>query len=53
VPGTGTWDNYKSGNFGEVQLPAGRYTVTFRSAGKIKGSLIDLQELRLAPASRK
>jgi putative membrane-bound dehydrogenase-like protein len=53
VPGTGTWDNYKSGNFGEVQLPAGRYAVTFRSAGKIKGSLIDLQELRLAPASRK
>jgi putative heme-binding domain-containing protein len=53
VPGTGTWDNYKSGNFGEIQLPAGRHTVIFRSAGKIKGSLIDLQELRFAPASRK
>lgn len=53
IPGTGTWDNYKTQNIGEVTLPAGRHTVTLRSAGKIKGSLLDLKELRLAPASRK
>jgi putative membrane-bound dehydrogenase-like protein len=53
VPGTGTWDNYKTSNFGEVTLPAGRHTVTLRSAGKIKGSLLDLKEVRLAPAKQK
>jgi len=31
---------------------AGKHTVTFRSAGKIKGALLDLKELRLAPAAR-
>src|SRR5207245_160755 len=49
VPGTGTWDNYKTANFGEVTLPAGRHTVVLRSAGKIKGSLFDLRQLILAP----
>jgi putative membrane-bound dehydrogenase-like protein len=53
VPGTGTWDNYKTANFGEVTLPAGRHTVTLRSAGRIKGALLDLKELRLAPVTRK
>ena len=53
VLGTGTWDNYQTATIGQVKLPAGRYTVTLRSAGKIKGSLIDLKELRLAPATRK
>jgi putative membrane-bound dehydrogenase-like protein len=53
VLGTGTWDNYQTATIGQVKLPAGRYTVTFRSAGKIKGSLIDLKELRLAPTPRK
>lgn len=52
VQGTGTWDDYKSATLGEVNLPAGRHTVAFRSAGKIKGALIDLKELRLAPARR-
>jgi putative heme-binding domain-containing protein len=52
VQGTETWDDYKSATIGEVNLPAGRHTVTFRSAGKIKGALIDLKELRLAPARR-
>jgi putative heme-binding domain-containing protein len=53
VQGTGTWDDYKTSRIGEVKLPAGKHTVTFRSAGKIKGALIDLKELRLAPVSRK
>ncbi len=53
VQGTGTWDDYKSATIGQVNLPAGHHTVTFRSAGKIKGALLDLKELRLAPAVRK
>jgi hypothetical protein len=48
VQGTGTWDDYKTAKLGEINLPAGKHTVTFRSAGKIKGALIDLKELRLA-----
>jgi putative membrane-bound dehydrogenase-like protein len=53
VQGTGTWDDYKTTTIGEVDLPAGRHKVVFRSAGKIKGALIDLKELRLAPISGK
>jgi putative heme-binding domain-containing protein len=52
VQGTGTWDDYKTAKLGEINLPAGKHTVTFRSAGKIKGALIDLKELRLAAAAR-
>jgi putative membrane-bound dehydrogenase-like protein len=53
VQGTGTWDNYKTASLGQLNLPAGKQTVTFRSAGKIKGALLDLKELRLALASPK
>ena len=53
VQGTGTWDDYKTTTIGDINLPAGKHTVVFRSAVKIKGALIDLKELRLAPISQK
>jgi putative heme-binding domain-containing protein len=49
VAGTGTWDNYRKAKVGEIKLPAGKHKVMFRSAGPIKGALIDLQSIQLAP----
>jgi putative membrane-bound dehydrogenase-like protein len=53
VPGTGTWDQYKHDKFGQMELPAGRHKLFFRSEGSIKNYLIDLREVRLVPSSRK
>jgi putative membrane-bound dehydrogenase-like protein len=52
VPATGSWDNYQRAKIGEVTLPAGKHQAVFRSAGKIKGALIDLKEVRLTPINQ-
>jgi putative membrane-bound dehydrogenase-like protein len=52
VTSTGTWDNYQRAKIGEVTLDAGKYQVALRSAGKIKGALLDLKEVRLTPISK-
>jgi putative heme-binding domain-containing protein len=49
VAGTGSWDAYKQMRVGEVALAAGRQQVVLRSAGKVKGALIDLKGIRLVP----
>jgi putative membrane-bound dehydrogenase-like protein len=49
VQGTGTWDDYKRSRVGSVSLPAGRHQITMRAAGTIRGTLIDLKEIRLIP----
>jgi putative heme-binding domain-containing protein len=48
VAGTGTWDIYKQAQIGEITLAAGTQLVTFRPAGPVTGSLIDLRMIRLA-----
>jgi putative membrane-bound dehydrogenase-like protein len=53
VAGTGNWDTYKQTGIGEVRLAAGRQQVVLRSAGKIKGAMIDLKEIRLVPVPMK
>jgi putative membrane-bound dehydrogenase-like protein len=53
VAGTGTWDDYKREQVGEITLAAGRQEVVFRSAGKVHGYLIDLKGIRLVPVAGK
>lgn len=49
VSTTGNWDTYRQAAVGEISLEAGRQRITMRSAGKIKGSLLDLKSIRLVP----
>ena len=49
VRGTGSWDNYRSENAGELDLPAGRSELVFRSDGNIRSHLLDLRSIRLSP----
>jgi putative membrane-bound dehydrogenase-like protein len=49
VEGTGTWDAYRQARVGVLELKAGSQRVTFRSAGAIRGALIDLRTIRLTP----
>jgi hypothetical protein len=51
VAGTGSWDDYKKARVGEVTLAAGRQQVVLRSAGKVKGALLDLKAIRLVPVA--
>lgn len=50
IPGTGSWDIYRSQKFGRIDLPAGRQRAAFEAALPLRGYLIDLQEIRLVPA---
>lgn len=49
VEGTGGWDNYRSVNVGEVDLPAGSSELVLRSDGNIRSNLFDLRSIRLMP----
>lgn len=49
VAGTGNWDSYRRVKIGEVELTAGQHRLTFRSQGPIRGALIDLRDVKLAP----
>ncbi|MCB9940075.1 MAG: c-type cytochrome [Planctomycetaceae bacterium] len=49
VEGTGSWDNYRSVNVGEIDLPAGSSELVFRSDGNIQSHLMDLRSIRLVP----
>jgi putative heme-binding domain-containing protein len=49
VETTGNWDTYREARVGTITLRAGRQRVVFRSAGAIRGALIDLRGLRLVP----
>jgi putative heme-binding domain-containing protein len=53
VAGTGGWHAYKQAKAGEIELAAGRQTITLRSAGKINEYLMDLRSVRLVPAGAK
>jgi len=49
VPGTGTWDDYRRAEFGQVELQPGDHQLGFCSDGPITGALIDLRAVRLIP----
>jgi putative heme-binding domain-containing protein len=52
VTGTGSWDDYAGKDLGTVKLPAGPGELVIRSGGPIKGALLDLRGVRLAPVGR-
>jgi putative membrane-bound dehydrogenase-like protein len=52
VAGTGSWDNYRRVKVGELDLTAGTHRLTFRSQGPIRGALLDLRDVKLAPAEK-
>jgi putative membrane-bound dehydrogenase-like protein len=49
VPGTGNWDTYHQEKFGRVKLAPGDHRLVVRPAGPLKGALIDLRTVVLAP----
>ncbi len=46
---SGTWDEYRRAVVGTMVLPAGKIEVTMRGQTIMRGSLIDLKEIRLIP----
>jgi putative membrane-bound dehydrogenase-like protein len=53
VASTGGWDSYRREKVGEIDLPAGRQRLVFRSVGKIRGgALLDLKSIQLVPLKR-
>jgi hypothetical protein len=53
VASTGNWDTYHRVMLQEIDLPAGKQQVSFRSAGKISGNLIDLKSIELVPPMKR
>jgi putative heme-binding domain-containing protein len=51
VTATGSKDRYEEIRVREIDLPAGAQQITFRSAGPIKGSLLQLGGVLLKPAA--
>jgi putative membrane-bound dehydrogenase-like protein len=49
VKSTGGWETYRFAKMGEVQLQAGRLTITMRPIGQLKGAMIDLKGIKLVP----
>ncbi|HTK75274.1 MAG TPA: CBM35 domain-containing protein, partial [Gemmataceae bacterium] len=49
VSATAGWGDYRRAKVGEITLSAGSQTLEMRSAGAIKGALIDLKEIWLVP----
>jgi putative membrane-bound dehydrogenase-like protein len=53
VASTGNWDTYHRLMLQEIELQPGKQQVTFRSAGKISGALIDLKSIELVPPMKR
>jgi hypothetical protein len=49
VAATGTWDDYRQIDIGELELPAGSCEVSMQSAGPIHEALLDLRTIVLTP----
>jgi putative membrane-bound dehydrogenase-like protein len=49
VVSTGSWDEYRGRNIGELQLTAGTQQIIVCSEGKIRGALADLKKVELSP----
>lgn len=46
------WTDYRPRDAGILELPAGEFELTVRSAGEIKGALFDLRAITLTPVGR-
>jgi len=53
VASTGNWDTYHRSQIAEVELQPGKQQVTFHSAGKLSGALIDLKSIELVPPMKR
>jgi len=53
VPGSGTWDDYKTWTSGQIDLGKGRRQLTMTAAEKPATALIDLKAIRLIPPESK
>jgi hypothetical protein len=49
VPGTGGWETYRRQQVGQIELRAGKQSVTLKPEGKLDGALIDLRAVELVP----
>jgi putative membrane-bound dehydrogenase-like protein len=49
VAGTDSWDDYRGERIGELLLSAGTQELILRAEGPIRGALIDLKKVELAP----
>jgi putative membrane-bound dehydrogenase-like protein len=49
VVSTGTWDDYRGELIGQLQLNGGKQAIVVRGEGRIRGALIDLKKVELAP----
>src|SRR5205085_23548 len=49
VASTGSWDEYRGERIGALQLAAGTQEIVFRSAGTIRGAMVDLKKVELSP----
>jgi hypothetical protein len=47
---TGGWEQYKTLRVGQINLPAGRTSLSVKSNGKPRGALMNLQSVKLDPA---
>lgn len=52
VASTGSWDNFKQVKTGTIALGSGEQRIVIRSAGPLKGYLMDLRGLRLVPEKK-
>jgi putative membrane-bound dehydrogenase-like protein len=50
VAPTEGWESFRYSKVGEIRLPAGQTRLTLQAAGQIRGSLLDLKEIKLVPA---
>ena len=50
VPGTGTWDNYRTMSIGQVTVGTGPQHLVFQPEGTPSNCLIDLRSIILTPA---
>ena len=47
---TGGWEQYKTVRLGQINLPAGRTSLSMKANGKPHGALMNLQAVKLDPA---
>ncbi|MEX0586087.1 MAG: c-type cytochrome, partial [Pirellulales bacterium] len=50
IPGTGTWDDYRTIRLGKVTLTAGKATASIAAASRPRVCLLDLRRIELRPA---
>ena len=52
VPATSSWDDYKSAELGELELPAGEVRLTAKPASRPLPALADVKSVTLTPQSK-